>query len=56
MARTRLCELCKKRIEPERAEGSPETRLCRAHAVEIEKYGGEFLTTATQERHREAAV
>jgi hypothetical protein len=54
MARTRLCEICKQPIDPERAEGSPDTRLCRDHAVEIEKYGGEFLTTATQERTSKA--
>jgi hypothetical protein len=46
----RLCEVCKEPIELERAEGSPDTRLCLRHAVEIEKYGGEFAMTATQER------
>jgi hypothetical protein len=48
MARVRLCEVCKKVIDPERAAGSPDTRLCKEHAVEIEKYGGEYKMQATQ--------
>jgi len=54
VARTRPCEVCKKTIENERAEGSPDTRLCRQHAIEIDKYGGEFLMNATQEQTSKA--
>lgn len=50
MAKVRICEVCKQPIEAERAEGVPETRLCGKHSTEVEKYGGEFLMTATQER------
>jgi hypothetical protein len=46
---TRLCAVCKRPIEAERAEGYKETRLCLAHAQEIRKYGGEFRLYATQE-------
>jgi hypothetical protein len=28
----------------------PETRLCADHARQIQKYGGEFIVTASQER------
>jgi len=48
--KSRPCEICKQPIEPERLEAVPETRLCTAHAKQIQKYGGEFLVAATQER------
>jgi hypothetical protein len=54
MAKVRMCEICKQPIDPERLEGSPETRLCREHAAEIQKYGGEFLMQAVQERTSKA--
>lgn len=49
----RICEVCKRPIEPERLE-IPETRLCGRHAREIDKYGGEFLTRSYQERTSKA--
>lgn len=54
MARVRLCEVCKQQIEEERAEGSPDTRLCKEHAIAIDKYGGEYKMHATQERTSKA--
>lgn len=54
MAGVRWCEICKKPIESERAESFPDTRLCHKHAVEIESYGGEFRTSAAQERTSKA--
>jgi hypothetical protein len=48
--RTRSCEVCGVPIGAERAEALLETRLCREHARQVEKYGGEFVLTATQER------
>jgi hypothetical protein len=48
--KSRRCEICKQEIDPERLEFLPETRLCMTHARMIEKYGGEFVITATQER------
>lgn len=50
MSKVRFCEICKQPIEPERAEHLPATRLCRTHSEAIEKYGGEFKLTASQER------
>jgi hypothetical protein len=50
MARSRFCDVCKQPIEQERADGNPETRLCREHAEAIQKFGGEFRVTAQQER------
>jgi hypothetical protein len=50
MAALRFCEVCKAEIDAERAENAPDTRLCGAHAREIEEFGGEFVTIATQER------
>lgn len=47
---SRLCEICKNAIEDDRLTVIPETRLCTEHAREIQKYGGEFTTTAEQER------
>ena len=48
--RTRSCEVCGVPIGAGRAEALPETRLCAEHARQVEKYGGEFVLTATQER------
>jgi hypothetical protein len=36
-------------IPADRIETAPGTRLCTEHANMIEKYGGEFITMATQE-------
>ena len=47
---TRPCEICGRPIEAERIEVIPETRLCIAHAHEIEKYGKEFVITGKLER------
>jgi hypothetical protein len=49
-----MCEVCKQPIEPERAEGFPNTRLCGEHARKIQKYGGEFVVRAAQERTSKA--
>ena len=46
----RLCAICKQEIEMDRIEAMPETRLCTKHGKEIEKFGGEFKMSATQER------
>ncbi len=46
----RLCIVCKREIEPDRCEAIPATRLCTEHAREIERFGGEFTITASQER------
>jgi hypothetical protein len=46
----RRCEICKRPIEPERAEAIGDTRLCLQHARQIARFGGEFILTATQER------
>lgn len=45
----RFCEVCRRIIDPERAEALPETRLCIDHAREVAKYGGEFKLSATEE-------
>lgn len=45
---TRPCEVCGAAIAPERLEVLPETRLCPTHAQMIEKFGGEFVRTASQ--------
>jgi hypothetical protein len=52
--KTRPCEICKQPIDAERIEAVPETRLCSTHAHQIQKYGGEFIVTATQERTSKA--
>jgi hypothetical protein len=52
--KTRPCEVCKKPIEEGRLEAVPDTRLCAEHARAIQKYGGEFILTATQERTSKA--
>lgn len=45
----RLCAVCNQEIASERLEVVPETWLCRQHAGEIEKFGGEFTLSARQE-------
>jgi hypothetical protein len=45
----RLCAVCRQEIPAERLEVVPDTWLCRRHAGEIEKYGGEFTLSARQE-------
>ncbi len=42
--------VCKQEIDPMRAEAMPDTRLCAEHGREIEKFGGEFKLSASQER------
>lgn len=54
MSKVRMCEICKQLIDSDRLEGSPDTRLCRTHAEEIQKYGGEFRLSAVQERTSKA--
>lgn len=54
MAKTRLCEVCKQPIDDQRLELIPESRLCSDHAREIQRYGGEFIVTAEQERTSKA--
>lgn len=51
----RGCEICKQPIDAERAANLPNTRLCQAHASQMEsnkeRYGGgEFLAIATKEK------
>lgn len=46
----RLCAVCKQRIEEERIDAIPDTRLCIKHGVEIQKFGGEFKISASDER------
>ena len=48
--KTRPCEICGQTINAERIEAVPETRLCVEHARKAQKYGGEFILTATVER------
>jgi len=50
-----MCEICKQPIDPERAEGLPDTRLCGKHAEEIQQFGGEFVLKAEQERTSKAS-
>lgn len=50
MAAIRGCEICKRMIEPERAENDPRTTLCSEHAKEIRKYGNEFITVSSFDR------
>jgi len=44
-----MCAVCRKLIEPERAEAIEQTDLCAEHGEEIKKYGGEFIVVAVQE-------
>ncbi len=46
----RLCCICKDQIEADRIEAIPETRLCAEHGKAIQKFGGEFILSASQER------
>ena len=46
----RLCIVCKREIEADRIEAIPATRLCAQHGHEIERFGGEFTVSASQER------
>jgi hypothetical protein len=46
----RLCIVCKQEIESDRVDAIPSTRLCTAHGREIQKFGGEFKLSASQER------
>jgi len=46
----RFCIVCKAEIEAERIQSIPATRLCAKHAKEIERFGGEFKLSASQER------
>ncbi len=46
----RLCIVCKAQIDAERIEAIPETRLCTEHGRESQRYGGEFVVSACQER------
>ena len=46
----RLCLVCKRQIESDRSEVIPETRLCITHGKLIQKFGGEFTVTASQQR------
>jgi hypothetical protein len=40
--RTRMCVVCKRLIDPERAADLPSTNLCTEHGKAIERFGGEF--------------
>jgi hypothetical protein len=42
--------VCRVLIDPERVAEYPETVLCNEHAEQIEKFGGEFKRSVTQER------
>lgn len=46
----RLCAVCKREIEEDRIDAIPGTRLCIDHGKEIQKYGGEFRVSASDER------
>lgn len=46
----RFCIVCKAEIEADRIQAIPATRLCVRHAREIERFGGEFKLSASQER------
>src|SRR5438105_1766405 len=49
MEKSRPCEICMKSIETTRLETLNDTRLCDEHARKIEKYGGEYLRSFTNE-------
>src|SRR5438270_302385 len=49
-SRTRPCEICGKMIDATRADVLPDTRLCIEHAIQITKYGGEFIVKSRMER------
>lgn len=46
----RRCFVCKNEIESDRLEAIPQTRLCTQHGHAIQKFGGEFIMSASQER------
>lgn len=48
--KSRPCEVCMKPIEESRLETLTDTRLCEEHAKRIEKYGGEFLRSVSEEK------
>jgi hypothetical protein len=48
-SRTRMCLVCKKLIEADRAADYDDTSLCAQHGREIERLGGEFKVLAEQE-------
>jgi hypothetical protein len=54
LGKIRLCEICKTQIDPDRLDATPDTRLCKEHAIAIQKYGGEFTTSAVMERTSKA--
>ena len=54
--KTRLCEICKEEIDPERIEVIPETRLCTQHAIEIRTLGGEFVVRQRVVHHLECDI
>ncbi|MDX1946966.1 MAG: hypothetical protein SFU86_16305 [Pirellulaceae bacterium] len=47
--RTRMCVICRKLIDPERAEAMPHTDLCSEHGEAIKRFGGEMKVVAVQE-------
>ena len=47
--RTRMCVICKRLIEPERAAEMEETNLCTEHGAAIDRFGGEFRLAVHQE-------
>jgi hypothetical protein len=47
---TRPCAVCRQAIDPERAEGLPDTIICVRCAPLVRKHGGEFLRSIEQER------
>jgi hypothetical protein len=48
--KTRPCAVCGRPIPPGRLEALPQTRLCKEHALAIEKYGGEFRASVSRTR------
>lgn len=49
MERTRMCVVCKRLIDRERAQALPQTNLCGEHGEAIKQFGGEFVVVAEQE-------
>ena len=47
--RTRMCVICKRMIEPERAAAMEQTNLCTEHGEAINRFGGEFRIASQQE-------
>lgn len=46
----RVCIVCKSKIDADRVEAIPATRLCTLHGQQIQEYGGEFKLSASRER------